>query len=209
MEELDKVLQALNVVERYEEYLFRKVWGRVLIIIGIVFPLGALINMNAVAVGGAIGLDAGLVSLLSSVIAFVLCTGFIAYSFFESWRTVDTSTKESSDDTWHGPLIGAVWFISFILTGLAPASLQLVSILWAASISCVLTFLILRIVGSHGRALILFYLGISLGLISFPLLLISDTVLLGYVAVLGFSVCFILAGAAMNRMAAKMLRKSD
>ena len=93
MEELDKVLQALSVVERYEEYLFRKVWGRVLIVIGITFPLGALVNMNAVAVGEAIGLDASFVVLLSSLIAFVLCSGFIVYSFFESWKTVESSTK--------------------------------------------------------------------------------------------------------------------
>ena len=77
MEELNKVLQALSVVERYEEYLFRKIWGRVLIVIGIVFPLAALISMNAVLVAGAIGLDAELISLLANVIAFVLCGGFM------------------------------------------------------------------------------------------------------------------------------------
>jgi hypothetical protein len=208
MEELDKVLQALSVVEQYEEYLFRKIWGRVLIVIGILFPLGALINMNAVLVANAIGLDAELVSLLANVMTFVLCCGFIVYSFFESWKTVSSKDKDVSTDTMHGPLIGIVWFLAFVLTSLFPESLCLVSLLWAAGSSCLITFVILRAVGSHGKVRVLFYLGISLFLVSFPLLLISDIVLLGYTAMIAFSVCFILAGIIMNRMAAQMLQHS-
>lgn len=208
MEELDKVLQALSVVERYEEYLFRKIWGRVLIFIGIVLPLGALVSMNAVLVANVIGLDAGLISLLATVIAFVLCFGFVTYSFFDSWKTVASKPEEKSTDSKHGPLIGIVWFVAFVLTGLSPESLRLVSLLWAASASCLATFVILRAVGSHGRVTALFYLGISLGMVSFPLLLILDTVLLGYMALIAFSVCFIAAGITMNRMAALMLQQT-
>jgi len=207
MEELNKVLEALSVVERYEEYLFRRIWGRVLIVIGIVFPLGALINMNSVLVANAIGLDAGLVALLANVMAFVLSMGYIAYSFFETWRTMETKPDEESTDAKHGPLIGIVWFVAFVLTGLFPESLRFVSILWAASASCLATFVILRAVGSHGRVIIMFYLGISLGLVSFPLLLITDIVLLGYLAIIAFSVCFIVAGVTMNRLASLMLRQ--
>lgn len=208
MEELDKILQALSVVERYEEYLFRKIWGRALIFIGIVLPLGALVSMNAVLVANVIGLDAGLISLLTNVIAFVLCFGFVTYSFFESWKTVASKSEEKSTDSKHGPLIGIVWFVAFVLTGLFPESLRFVSLLWAASASCLVTFVILRAVGSHGQVRVLFILGISLGLVSFPLLLITDIVLLGYLALVSFSMCFILAGIVMNRMAAEMLRQS-
>jgi hypothetical protein len=208
MEELDKVLQALSVVERYEEYLFRKTWGRVLIVIGIVFPLGALINMNAVLVANTLGLEAGVVSLLANVMAIILCCGFVAYSFFESWKTVPSTPEGKSTDSKHGPLIGIVWFLAFTLTGLFPESLRLVSLLWAASASCLVTFVILRAVGSHGRVIVLLYLGISLGLVSFPLLLITDIVLLGYFAMIAFSVCFIVAGITMNRMASLMLQQT-
>jgi hypothetical protein len=208
MEELDKVLQALSVVERYDEYLFRKIWGRVLIFIGILFPLGALVSMNAVLVANVIGLDAGLISLLANVMTFVLCCGFIAYSFFESWKTVASKPEEESTDSKHGPLIGIVWFLAFALTGLLPESLRLISLLWAASASCLLTFVILKAVGSHGRVRVLFYLGLFLGLISIPLLLITDIVLVGYLTLIAFSVCFIVAGITMNRMAALMLQQS-
>ncbi|MGY5879324.1 MAG: hypothetical protein RTV31_03690 [Candidatus Thorarchaeota archaeon] len=206
MEELDKVLQALDVVERYEEYLFRKVWGKALIVIGVVLPLGALISMNATLLASAMGLDAGVLSLLANVFALILCCGFISYSFFESWKTMERKQEGKTSDTKHGPLIGIVWFLAFALTSLAPESLHLVSILWAASISCLLTLVILRAVGSHGQVRVLLILGIFLGLVSFPLLLITDIVLLGYLTMIAFSVGFVLAGIMMNRMAAGMLR---
>jgi hypothetical protein len=205
MEELDKVLQALSVVERYEEYLFRKTWGRVLIVIGAVLPLGALVSMNAAIVAEVIGLDAGFISILANLMAVILCMGFVAYTFFGSWRTSKRRPEEEPTDTKHGPIIGIVWFVAFTLTSLAPELLRVVSILWAASVSCLLTFAILRAVGSHGEDRVLLYLGVSLFLASIPLLLILDTVLLGYLALLAFSVCFILAGIVMNRMAAEML----
>jgi hypothetical protein len=207
MEELDKVLQALDVVERYEEYLFRKVWGKALIVIGIVLPLGVLISMNATLLGATLGLDAGILSLLANVFALILCCGFIGYSFFESWKTVDHRQEGEKSDSKHGPIIGLVWFLAFVSTSIAPESLQLVSLLWAASISCLLSFLILRAVGSHGQVQILLILGLFLGLISFPLLLITDLVLLGYMAMIVFSVGFVLSGIMMNRFAAKMLQQ--
>ncbi|MGY5873756.1 MAG: hypothetical protein RTV72_16025 [Candidatus Thorarchaeota archaeon] len=206
MEELDKVLQALDVVERYEEYLFRKIWGKVLIVIGIVFPLGALISMNAALLASGMGLEAGVISLLANVFTILLCCGFIGYSFFESWKTVERKQDEESSDSKHGSLIGIMWFLAFILASLAPGPLQIVSLLWAASISCLLTFMILRAVGAHGQVRILFILGIFLGLVSFPLLLITDIVLVGYLAMIAFSLGFVFAGIMMNRMAAEMLQ---
>jgi hypothetical protein len=206
MEELDKVLQALSVVERYEEYLFRRNWGRALIVIGSVLPLGILVSMNAVIVAEAIGLDAGFISILANLLAVILCFGFIAYTFFGSWRAPTRRPEDEAGDTKHGPIIGIVWFVAFVLTGLAPEALQIVSLLWAASVSCLLTFVILRVVGSHGEDRILLYLGLSLFLASIPLLLVMDTVLLGYLALIAFSVCFIVAGIVMSRMAAEMLK---
>ncbi|MGY5859356.1 MAG: hypothetical protein RTU63_08295 [Candidatus Thorarchaeota archaeon] len=206
MEELDKVLQALDVVERYEEYLFKKIWGKVLIVIGIVFPMGALISMNATLLTVIIGLDAVTLSLFANVIIFTICIAYIGYTFFESWKTAESRTVAESTDTKHGPLIGIVWFVTFVSTGLAPESLQVISLLWAASASCLLTFIILRAVGSHGRVQILFFLGVSLGMVSFPLLLVTDTLLMGYLSLIVFSICFILAGVVMNKMASGMLR---
>jgi hypothetical protein len=205
MEELDKVLQALSVVERYEEYLFRKSWGRALIVIGIVLPLGALLSMNAAVISEVVGLDSGLISLLVSLMTVILGWGYVAYTFSEFWRTPVKQEEKEPSDTKHGPIIGIIWFVCFVLTGLAPEALRIVSLLWAASASCLLTFVVLRAVGSHGNVRILLYLGFSLFITSVPLLVILDPYLLGYLAMIAFSVCFIFAGMVMSRMAAGML----
>jgi len=171
MEELDKVLQALSVVERYEEYLFRKSWGRVLIVIGIVLPLGSLVSMNAALISEVIGLETGVISLLASLMIMILGWGYVAYTFSEFWRTQPRQKEEEKSDTKHGPIIGIIWFLSFALTSLAPEALRIVSFLWAASIASLLTFAVLRAVGSHGNVRILLYLGLSLFVASIPLLL--------------------------------------
>jgi hypothetical protein len=206
MEELDKVLEALRVVERYEEYLFNKAWARALIIIGTVLPLGVIVGMNAFVVAAATGLDAGLVSILANIMTLILCFGLIVYTFFGTWRTAKKQDKEDSTRALHGPLIGIAWFLSFMLTTLFPESLRFVSLLWAASLACLLSFVILRITGSHSQDRVLLYLGISLGILSLPLLLWTDSVLLGYIAIVAFSACFILAGVVMHKHATKLLQ---
>jgi hypothetical protein len=209
MEELDKVLEALRVVERYEEYLFNKAWARALIVIGTVLPLGVIVGMNAFVVAAATGLEVGFVSILANVMTLILCFGLIAYTFFGTWRTVKKQDKEGTSRALHGPLIGIAWFLSFMLTTLFPESLRVVSLLWAASLACLLSFAILRITGSHSQDLLLLYLGISLGIISLPLLLWTDSVLIGYVAIIAFSACFVLAGVVMQRHATKLLQAAS
>ena len=45
--ELDRLDKALNVVEKYEGYLFRRALGMALIICGILFPTTAIMVLNA------------------------------------------------------------------------------------------------------------------------------------------------------------------
>lgn len=208
MEEIDKVLEALSVVERYEEYLFNRSWGRALIVIGILLPLGVIVNMNAVLVATALGIDVGYVSILASVITVLLCFGFIAYTFFGAWRTVKKKSDEKRSGSLHGPLIGITWFLVFYLTTLSPASMQMISLLWAASASCILSFVILRVTGGHSQDQLLLYLGLLLGIVSLPLLLLTDQILVGYIALIAFSSCFILGGIMMHRIAAQSLEVS-
>lgn len=208
MEEINKVLEALSVVERYEDYLFNKSWAKALLAIGVVLPLGVIINMNALLLSSLTGLDAEYLGLFSMLLAVVICFGFVAYAFFGAWKTVKKTEATSSSDSLHGPLIGIAWFISFMLARLAPESLQIVSILWAASLACLLSFAILRLTGSHVQERILLYLGSSLGLASLPLVFLTDYVLAGYLALLAFSGCFILAGVLMQRLATRILDAS-
>ncbi len=208
MEEIDKVLEALSVVERYEDYLFKKSWGRALIVIGIILPLGVIVNMNAVVVATALGMDVGYVSILATIITVILSFGYVAYTFFGTWRTVKEKSEEKRSRSLHGPLIGVTWFVVFILASLSPASLQMVALLWAAGVSCILSFVILRLTGGHSHDQLLLYLGLALVIVSLPLLLLTDQLLVGYLSIIAFSTCFILGGIMMHRIAAQSLELS-
>jgi len=205
MEEIDKVLEALNVVERYEEYLFNKSWGRALMAIGIILPLGVIVNMNAAVVATAIGIDVEPVSILATILTVLLSFGFVAYTFFGAWRTVKKKSEQRQTSSLHGPLIGITWFLSFILASFSPASLQMIAVLWAASASLILSFVILRVTGGHAQDQLLLHLGLILGIVSLPLLLLTDQILVGYLATLAFSACFIFGGIMMHRVAARSL----
>ena len=78
MEALDRVLEALEVVERYEDYLFRRAWGRSLIAIGTLFPLGMVIITNADILAYLTGIDANLVRLVAYAMTIVLCWGLVS-----------------------------------------------------------------------------------------------------------------------------------
>jgi len=209
LETIDKVLEALSVVERYEEYLFQRAWGRALIIIGIIFPLGVFIDINIQILALSTGLDATLLLLIASIITVLLCWGLVASLFFNAWRTMRQKTDQESNGASHGPIIAIIWFVSFTLLNFVPDPFRMVSLLWAASIACLLSYLVLRLTASHIQERVILYLGIMLGLVSLPLLIITDLVLSGYLALIAFSMCFIVGGLFMHQIANATLQSSN
>ena len=208
MEALDRVLEALEVVERYEDYLFRRAWGRSLIAIGTLFPLGMVIITNADILAYLTGIDANLVRLVAYAMTIVLCWGLVSYTFFGAWRTIKKESDRREGGSLHGILIALVWFASFSLTSLAPEQLTLVSLLWASSLACFLSFVILRLTHSHDRERVILYLAALLGIASILVLAIEDATISGATGLLAFSICFIVAGFIMHRQAAQALRVS-
>jgi len=208
MEEIDKVLEALSVVERYEDYLFSRSWARALIIIGVILPLGLIANMNALIVATALGIDVAIVTLLVSITTVLFSFGFVVYTFFTTWRTVKKKSEGKTSGSLHGPLIGLAWFLSFMVASLTPVSLQMVSLLWAASVACVLSYAILKVTGGHSQEEVLLYLGLSMGILSLPLLFLDDQIVVGYLVIIIFSACFIVAGIIMQRYATHLLEVS-
>ncbi len=208
MEELEKVLQAISIVERYDEYLFRKTWGRVLIIIGIVLPLGALVHTSSVVLASESMFDAIFISFWANIITVVLCWGFVIFAFFESWNIIKQNPQQGYFDSKHKLMICIVWFATFVLAFLFPEPLRLVSILWAASVSCLFTFVNLRAVEIDGKDKVLLYLGLILFLASIPTLLIFGNPFSGYTVIIAYSVSFILAGIVLNWLASWMLQQA-
>jgi hypothetical protein len=206
MEEVDRVLEALSVVERYDEYLFRRTWGKALIVIGVALPLGVFVGMNSAVVAAATGLDVQLVAMLANLFSVLLCFGYIAQAFYGAWKPTKKEGESKHGASYHGWVIAFLWFAAFSIASMAPESLQIIALLWAASVSCMLSFAVLRATGGHGQAIIILYLGILLAVVSLPLLLITDPVLAAYAALTAFSLCFIAAGLVMLKLAGESLR---
>ncbi|MDF1539703.1 MAG: hypothetical protein P1Q69_12455 [Candidatus Thorarchaeota archaeon] len=206
MEEIDKVLEALSVVEKYEDYLFLRSLGRSLLVIGTILPLGMFILINADLLALITGLDSGVMGLYANILTLILCWGLVMYSFIGAWRTQRKESDRESGGALHAPLIALVWFLSFIMTSFAPTELILIAMLWAASVSCLLSFVILRLTHSHGQELLILYLGLVLGVTSFLLLAILDSTITGILVPLVFSFCFIAAGIMMHRQASEALQ---
>ncbi|MGY5877060.1 MAG: hypothetical protein RTU30_15015, partial [Candidatus Thorarchaeota archaeon] len=194
MENIDKVLEALSVVERYEEYLFQRAWGRALIIIGVVFPLGIFINHNIQILASSTGLDTTLFLLIANIVTVLLCWGLVMSVFYNAWRTVTKDPELKEEGINHGVMIAIVWFVSFLIPSFVPEPFEIISILWASSIACLLSYLILRFTELHSEKQIVLYLGVMLGVVSIPLVVITDVILSGYLALIAFSVCFMIAG---------------
>lgn len=206
MEEIDKVLEALSVVERYEDYLFIRAWARALVILGTILPLGLFVLINAELLALLTGVDATIMGLFANALALILCWGLVTYTFLGAWRTGRRVKKNESGGSLHAVLIAAAWFICFSLTSYAPMELALVAVLWAASASCILSYIILRLTHSHEQEIVLLYLGTTLGLASLLILIIQDLTIIGIAVPLVFSVCFIAAGVVMNHRASTVLR---
>ncbi|MFW9974207.1 MAG: hypothetical protein ACFFDQ_02925 [Candidatus Thorarchaeota archaeon] len=206
MEELEKVQQAQSIVERYDEYLFRKIWGRMLIAIGLVLPLSALVYSSYVALAMESVFAAMVISFSANIITLVLCLGFVTFALFVSWNIIKQNPRRGHIASKYKLAICIVWFATFVLAFLFPEPLRFVSILWAASVSTLFTLVNLKAVGLDRRDNILLYLGSVLILASIPILLISGIPLSGYIVIIACSASLILAGFASNRSASWILQ---
>ncbi len=206
MEELEKVQQAQSIVERYDEYVFRKTWGRVLIAIGLVLPLSALVSSSSVSIAMESLFASIVISFWANIITLVLCLGFVTFALFVSWNIIKQNPRRGYIDSKHKLAICIVWFATFVLAFLFPEPLRLVSILWAASISTLFTLANLKAVGLDRRDSILLYLVSVLFLASIPIFLFSGIPFSEYIVIAALSMSFILAGIASNRSASWILQ---
>ncbi|MHA1862557.1 MAG: hypothetical protein ACTSWA_02220 [Candidatus Thorarchaeota archaeon] len=208
MESVNKVLEALSIVERYEEYLFNRAWARALTIIGTVLPMGTLISLNITLLTPRIGLDPEALLFIAHVLTLIFCWGLVVYTFAGAWRTINKQPEKAAHDSRHGPMIAFVWFASFMLSNFAPEPLRIISLLWASGGACLLTYIILKFTESHVQEKVVLTLGLLLLLASLPILTITDIILSQYATLVAFSVCFIIAGTMLHRLAAASLRNS-
>jgi hypothetical protein len=210
MEELDKVVEALEVVERYEDYLFRRAWGRALLTIGIMIPLGFILAMNAQLLAQILSLPADTIMLLSSFMTVIVVFALVVLSFGSAQAA---SSKKSTDSApkglIHAVVIGGIWFAAFLLIGFVPEAFAQVSLLWVAGVACICTYVVLKLTPGHESYNEILFLGIVLLVASLPLLAVGEQDIVQYLALIVFSAAFVFGGFIAIATSSRKLSKTE
>lgn len=206
MEEVEKVTEALKLVERYEEYLFRKAFGVLFIVLGILGPLTGYLISNAQPLANVLGINADALALFTTVIIWIIGCAIILRSFASATIVYQKKHKFSfRSDAPHIIAIILVWLVPFFLVKFAPERLMPVAWLWAAGISSVITYIIIR--KTHGNYPELLLTGLALLITSLPIAVISDLALAESVSTVTFSVGFFIGGLYSTITATRALGK--
>lgn len=207
MEEVEKVTEALKLVERYEEYLFRKAFGVLFIVFGILGPLTGYLISNAQPLANVFGVSADAFALFTVVIIWIIGYAIILRSFASATIVYQKRHKFSfRRDAPHMIAIILIWFVSFFLINFAPERLMPVAWLWAAGISSVVTYIIIR--KTHGNYPESLLTGLALLITSLPIAAISDLTLAGSVSMVTFSASFFIGGLYSTITAIRALGKN-
>ena len=207
MEEVEKVTEALRLVERYEEYLFRKAFGVLFIVLGILGPLTGYLISNTQPLANALGISADAFALFTAVIIWIVGCAIILRSFASATVVYQKRHRFSfRRDAPHIIAVILVWFVSFFFVNLAPERLTSVAWLWASATGSVVTYLIVR--KTHGNYPELLLTGLALLITSLPIAAISDLTLAGSISTVTFSASFFIGGLYSTITATRALSKN-
>lgn len=209
MEEVEKVSEALRLVEKYESYLFRKAWGTNLIVWGILVPLNALLILKAKPIADILSMSAEAFMSLASAMTLIAGVAIVIYTLTSA--TIATSRRRKFSfrrDMPHAVAIFLIWFISFNLTAFVPERFGVVSLLWAAGSASLLSYLVLRKVPVHGSYPELLLVGLILLIASLPIAGVTDAALAQTATLVIFAISFVAGGLYSIITASKALSGS-
>jgi hypothetical protein len=209
VEEVEKVSEALRLVEKYESYLFRKAWGTNLIVWGILVPLNALLILKAKPIADILSMSAEAFMSLASAMTLIAGVATVIYTLTSA--TIATSRRRKFSfrrDMPHAVAIFLIWFISFNLTTFVPERFGVVSLLWAAGSASLLSYLVLRKVPVHGSYPELLLVGLILLIASLPVAGVTDAALAQTATLVIFAVSFVAGGLYSIITASKALSGS-
>lgn len=206
MEEVEKVTEALKLVERYEEYLFRKAFGALFVVFGILGPLTGYLVSNAQPLASVLGISADAFALFTAVVIWIIGCAIILRSFASAMIVYQKRHRFSfRRDAPHIIAVILVWFVSFFFVNFAPETLMPVAWLWAAGSGSVLTYLIIR--KPHASYPEFLLTGLVLLITSLPIAAISDLALAESASMVTFSASFFIGGLYSVMTATRALSK--
>jgi hypothetical protein len=206
MEEVERIGEVLKLVERYEDYLFRRAWGMTFIVLGLLAPVSFLIILKAQPIAMILGMSTeAFISLASITIALTLAA-IITYLFASATVALSKKRKFSfSKDIPHALLLSLTWFISFQLTHYAPERFAAVSWLWAGGFASLFSYLVLLKVQVHKGFRELLVTGLILIVTSIPIAFIADASTAETASLIVFSIAFVGGGIYSILKATKVL----
>ncbi|MFX0195227.1 MAG: hypothetical protein ACFFCW_03815 [Candidatus Hodarchaeota archaeon] len=210
MEEVEKVSKALQLVERYEYYLFRKAGGFIFINWGIIIPLFAFIALKAQQIADVLGMSAKAFLLVASTMIWVV--GIVITVYLDVSAMIVASRMRETPFHKHIPHMVAIlliWFISFFLINFVPKRFKAVSWLWAASCASILTYVVIRKVSAHGSYPELLFIGLILLVTSLPITSVNDVELAQIATLVTFTISFVTGGLYSIKTASKVLIDSE
>ena len=177
MEEVEKISQALKLLERYEDYLFRRAWGMTFVTLGLLAPLNALLILKAQTISIILGMGTeAFISLASIIIALAIVALTI---FFFTSATIVLSRRRKfsfSREMPHAFAISLIWFVAFNVTRFFPERFAAVSWLWATGCASILSYLVLWKAQIHRSLRELVITGLALLVASVPIAFLSEAV---------------------------------
>lgn len=206
MEEVEKVSKALQLVERYEYYLFRKAGGMIFIIWGILGPLMGFLALRAQPIADVLGMSVEAFRVLASVMIWIV--GIVITIYLDVSAIIVTSRMRKSPfhrHISHMIVIFLIWFASFYLTGFVPEQFGIVSWLWAVGCASLLTYFVLRKVSTHGSYPEILLVGLISLFASLPIASLSNVTLAQIATLMIFTVSFVTGGLYSIITASKAL----
>ena len=210
MEEVEKVSKALQLVERYEYYLFRKAGGFIFINWGIIVPLFAFIALKAQPIANVLGMSAKAFIIVASIMIWAVGIVITVYLDVSAMIVASRMTKTPfRRHITHMVAIFLIWFISIILSNFVPERFEAVSMLWAASCASLLTYVVIRKVSAPGSYPEILFIGLILLVASLPISSINDIGLAQIATLMTFTISFVAGGLYSIITASKELIEGE
>jgi len=209
MEDYVKIGEALRLVERYEDYLFRRAMGISFIVNGLVFPTIVLLALNAGRLSDFFNINPDVFIPLASGTVLLGGISVIIY-VFTSAHVMSSRLRHRSlwSNASHMIIMFSLWFLSFFVTGYAPPPYEVVSWLWAGSFASLFTYAFNRFTSKDWNYPELLIVGAILLLSSIPVLGMGNTETANIVAVAVLAVSFFTAGLYSFNAAQRILKDS-
>ena len=208
MENLENINKTILIIDKYSDYLYRKSWGKVLIIWGIILPLVFVSFFQSSQLAVIFNIEIAFFKVIFTSLAIVVGAG-LTFSIFVSVSRLTLSKQEEKYvstffSRYHGIILCFTRYLSFQLPSLVPEPFNIVAFVLTGGIALIFSYFLLQKV--HGSYKELLITGSFLLISTIPLSALSlvDPILTQSITTFVFGFSFI-SGGLYSMYAAKRI----